>query len=204
MNNREMDRFVAHCNKFLMNEDPKVFHSDEIQNPHIDILKYPPNDHLPYWKLITMGASDIKMPHLDNTLGDRNEYIMFISPDINLDDHQIFAWFGYKLLMIAKYPQYAKTHITYGHSMEWSEEDGSDMVAAYLEMPQILGSPECMRCKLSMFRKVVLLQPVMLTREETNHLLTIGPEQFSYFLYPEEGSIDKCHFICERNRTEKF
>lgn len=204
MNPREMDKFVAHCNKYLQQDNCKVFHSDHIRNPHIDILKYPPNDHIPYWKLVTMGASDIKMPHCANTLGDRNEYMVFISPDINLDDHQTFAWFGNKLLMIAKYPQYAKTHITYGHSVEWSEEDGSDMVSAFLEMPQLLGSPDCMRCKLSLFKQIILLQPVMLTRQETDHLLSIGPEQFSYYLYPEDESSEKTHFICERNRTDKF
>lgn len=204
MNPREMKKFEAHCSKYLQQDNCMVMHSDTIRDPHIDFLKYPPNDHLPYWKLVTMGASDIKMPNQSNTLGDRNEYIVFISPDTNLDDYQTFAWFANKLLMIAKYPQYAKAHITYGHSVEWGDEDGSDMVSAFLEMPQILGSPECMRCNLSMFKKIVILQPIMLTREETNRLLSIGPERFSYYLYPEDGSTEKVHFICEQNRTEQF
>ena len=40
-----------------------------------------------------------------------------------------------------------------------------------------------------------------LTRQELDKLLCIGSEQFSYFLYPDEG---KAHYLCERTRSEKF
>ena len=106
--------------------------------------------------------------------------------------------------MIALYPLFAKTHITYGHSVEWGEEEDSDMVSAFLELPQLLSSPDCVRCKLSLFKQTVLLQPVMLTRNETNQLLKIGPDRFSDYLYPEDGTIQDAHFISERKRTDKF
>ena len=204
MKPREMEIFENHCNKYLRQDNFLVYHSEKLRKPHIDFLKYPPTDYLPYWKLVTMGASDIKMPHCKNTLGHRNEYIILIDPDTDLSNHEIFAWFGNKLLMIALYPKYARTHITYGHSVEWREEEDSGMVGAFLEVPQFLESVESVTCKLSAFKQITLLQPIMLTREETDRLLKIGPEQFSYYLYPDDGSTEKDHMICERYRTDKF
>jgi len=47
----------------------------------------------------------------------------------------------------------------------------------------------------------VCLQVVLLNRAETDRLVEIDPEQFSNFLYPDDG--DR-HFICERKRCDKF
>lgn len=47
----------------------------------------------------------------------------------------------------------------------------------------------------------VCLQVVLLNRAETDRLVEIDPEQFSNFLYPDDG--DR-HFICERKRRDKF
>ena len=47
----------------------------------------------------------------------------------------------------------------------------------------------------------VCLQVVLLNRAETDRLVEINPEQFSNFLYPDDG--DR-HFICERKRRDKF
>ena len=52
----------------------------------ISLLKYPPTEKYPFWKLVTMGASDFRMRKLPGSLGDRNEYIMFIDPSVDMND----------------------------------------------------------------------------------------------------------------------
>lgn len=201
MHLHQMDRFVAHCNRFFRQSDPTVLHAADDRQPHIDVLVYKPNEAFPFWKLVTMGASDIKMPRERRTLGRRNEYVMFISPDEDMENQKIRSWYYSKLMTVAHYPLYAKRHITYGHSIEWSEEANSDMVAAFLEMPQMIRDVNVVRCRLSLFKTTVMLQVIPITRYETHRLLKIGPEAFSSFLYPENGAP---HFLCEKNRSSRF
>lgn len=92
---------------------------------------------IPFWKLVTAGASDYKMSAPRGVLGKRNEYMMFIDASEDMDDQET----------------------------------------------------------------AVCLQVVLLNRAETDRLVEIGPEQFSNFLYPDDG--DR-HFICERKRRDKF
>ena len=80
-------------------------------------------------------------------------------------------------------------------------DENSDMVGAYLEMPQMIQDTGILRCKLGLMKTTACLQVILLTREEIDRKLEIGAEQFSYFLYPEEG---RPHYLCERRRSEKF
>lgn len=200
MTPREMDKLVQHFNTYFGQSDPLVFHPF-VADPHIDALLYAPNEAYPYWKLITMGASDYKMPASGKVLGKRNEYIMFIDPGEDMNNSEISNWYLNKLMEIAYYPVQSGTFISYGHSVEWAPDDDEEMVAAYLEMPQVVKDTGILRCKLGLMKTAICLQAVLLNRAETNRLLEIGSEQFSYFLYPEEG---KAHFLCERSRSDRF
>jgi len=200
MNTKEMDKLIKHFDTYFGQSEPMVLHSDGM-NPHIDALLYQPNEQYPYWKLCTMGASDYKMPAPRQALGNRNEYIMFIAPEEDMADKNVAGWYAAQLMEVALYPISTKSFVTYGHSMEWPVEEGEEMVGAYLEMPQLIEDVGILRCNLSFIKTAVCLQVVLLTREEINKLMEIGPEEFSYYLYPEEG---KSHFLCQRKRTEQF
>ncbi|MCI7813069.1 MAG: suppressor of fused domain protein [Lachnospiraceae bacterium] len=197
----EMDRFMSHCDKHFKQGDCLVIHPTDDRTPHIDVLVYEPNEKYPFWKLVTMGASSQRMPSSPNTIGNRNEYMMFIDPSENLHDQNVVGWYYKTLLSVAWYPIESQCHITCGHSVEWGEEEGSDMVCAFIEMPQIIEEVSFLRCKLGLLKEIVCLQVVLLTRAETERLLEIGPEKFSEFLYPEEGT---AHYLCEKKRTERF
>ena len=197
----EMVKLIAHFDMYFKQVDPTVLHMNAQTPRHIDVLLYPPNEAYPFWKLATMGASDYKMPKSTNAVSDRNEYIMFVDPSEDLTDKSIQNFYYCSLLAVAFYPVNTATPITYGHSMEWPSDDGSDMAGAYIEMPQIIEDTGILRCKLGLFKTAACLQVVLLTREEIDKLLKIGPEQFSYFLYPDEG---EPHFLSERIRSEKF
>ena len=200
MNQREMDKLTRHFDKYFGQNDCTVLHPI-VMEPHIDALLYRPNDAYPFWKMVSMGASDYKMPARMKTLGDRNEYIMFIDPSEDMTDQEVANWYFNKLLAVALYPLATKSFISYGHSVEWAPDDEEEMVAAYLELPQIVDDVGMLRCKLGLMKTAVCLQVVLLNREETNKLLQIGSDQFSDFLYPEEGTP---HFLCERSRSSRF
>ena len=203
MKQKEMDKLVRHFDTYFQQSDCIVLHPIVDMEPHIDALLYKPNKKYPYWKLVSMGASDYKMPAPKNRpLGDRNEYIMFIDPNEDMNDKAVAGWYYQQLQGVARYPATSKTFITYGHSVEWTPDEGEELVCAFLEFPQIVEDTGILRCRLGLTKTVICLQIVLLNRAETDRLLEIGPEQFSYFLYPETGN--DLHFLCQRRRSEKF
>lgn len=203
MKTKEMDRFIEHLDTHFGQNDCTVMHPIVDDGLHIDVLKYKPTEKYPFWKLVTMGASDYKMPPIKNTVGYNNEYMMFVDKDVDLDDENTFIWYYHELLVVATFAYDNKTHITYGHSIEWENEDPDDeMIAAFIEFPQIMESVDILRCKISLLKVVTCLQVVLLNKDELNRLFEIGPAQFSEYLYPADGS--RPHFLSEQHRSERF
>ena len=203
----QMDAFTAHCDTYLHQSDSLVVHPINQELPlHVDILLYKPTEELPYWKMITMGASDYRMPlgkryPFADQFGDRNEYIIFIDKSEDLENKDLCFAYAKYLSMIAYYPIWNECFVTYGHSMEWETDQGEEMAGAYLELPMILDDVEFSFFELERDHKIVILQPVLLTRPEIDMLMRIGNEQFDRYLYPENG---RPHFLCELKRSEKF
>ena len=198
-----MDKLIKHFDTYFEQDDSNVIHPIVDDGLHIDVLMYKPNEKYPFWKLVTMGASDYKMPPIQNTVGLNNEYMMFIDSEIDLTDKEVLMWYYEKLLTVATFSYYNKTHITFAHSFEWKNEDPDDeMIAAFIEFPQIIGTTAILRCKLGLMKTVACLQVVLLNKEELEKLMEIGPIAFSDYLYPENDS--KPHFLAERHRSEKF
>ncbi len=201
MNTAQMEKFTAHCDRYFEQTNAMVLHPTSQDPVHIDVLKYEPNEKYPFWKLVTMGASDYKMPGAKGQLGDRNEYMMAVDAEIDLNDPQVYSWYFKILMTIAAAPITGKYFMGYGHGIDWPAEADSDMVGAYITMPQFVENVGFLRCKLGLMKQAICLQAVPLTQEEMDKLAEIGPEAFDEFLYPEEGA---CHFLCERNRSQKF
>ncbi|MBQ3003698.1 MAG: suppressor of fused domain protein [Clostridia bacterium] len=202
MKTKEMEKLTSHFDLFFGQNDCTVLHPIA-QEPHIDVLLYKPNDKYPYWKLVTMGASDFKMPAPKHALGDRNEYLMFVDPSEDLTDPETANWYYAKLLNVALYPMMTGSFISYGHSIDWEPEDGEEMICAFIEMPQVIEDPRVLHCKLGLTKTVTCLQVVLLNSAETDKLKKVGPERFSYYLFPDNQDA-KPHFLCERNRSERF
>lgn len=203
MNTKQMDRFICHCDKCFGKEVDCVIHPTDMNGLHIDVLLYSPTEKYPYWKMVTMGASDYKMPRCKNTIAGRNEYIMLVDKDVDMKDEDVAFWYCQKLSMIASYSYTNKIHVTYGHSFEWqSETETDEMIAAFLEFPPIFDC-EILHYKPGLFTDIACLLVVLLNKNDLNLLMEIGPEQFSYYLFPE-GADKPAHFLSERNRSDKF
>ena len=200
---REIDKIINHFDKYFEQTDSMVIHPIVDNGFHVDVLLYKPNEKYPFWKLVTMGASDYKMPKISNTFGLFNEYIMFVDKEEDLNDREIVSWYHSKLVMIASYAKFYNTHVTYGHSFEWENDDPEEeMIAAFMEMPQVIPNVGILRCKIGMFKTVVCLQTVLLNKNDLNKLMEIGPQAFSNYLYPEND--EKQHFLSERHRSGNF
>ena len=129
----QMDAFTAHCDTYLHQSDSLVVHPINQDLPlHVDILLYKPTEELPYWKMITMGASDYRMPlgkryPFADQFGDRNEYIIFIDKSEDLSDYNTAVAYARHLLQVAHYPQLDNSFLTFGHSIEWETYDGDEI-----------------------------------------------------------------------------
>ena len=203
MKTKEMDKLIKHFDLYFEQNDSIVIHPIVDDGLHIDVLMYTPNEKYPFWKLVTMGASDYKMPPVQKTVGLYNEYMMFVDSEIDLTNKEVLMWYYEKLLNVATFAYYNNTHVTFAHSIEWKNEDPDDeMAAAFVEFPQIIETTEILRCKLGLMKTVACLQVILLNKEELEKLMEIGPLAFSDYLYPEDDS--EPHFLTERHRSEKF
>ncbi|MBQ6655125.1 MAG: suppressor of fused domain protein [Erysipelotrichaceae bacterium] len=200
MNVKEMDKLTEHFDRYFQQNDCEVMHPLEL-DPHIDVLVYKPNEKYHFWKLATMGASDYKMK-ANFSLGNRNEYLMFVDADEDLDDKDVLHWYYTQLMEIALYPVTHDSYLTVGHSIEWKPEEGEEMIGAFIDFPMIIEDTGILRCKLGLMKTAVCLQTVLLNRQEMDQLLASDPQQFSEYLYPEDGS--RKHFLSQRKRTDRF
>lgn len=205
----EMNKLTKHFDRYFEADDCMVAHPTDGKEPHIDVLKYRPTAKYPFWKLATMGASDYKMPKISNTLGCRNEYIMFVDKDVDLDDKEVYIWYHDRLCTVAMYAFLNKTHITYAHCIDWkgsvakdSGGEDEEMVAAFIEFPMVIEDVALLDCRMGLFKAVTCLEVLLINDAELEMLMKIGPQAFSEYLYPEEGG--KIHFLSERHRSEKF
>ena len=200
---KEMEALTKHFDKYFEQDDSMVLHPIVDAGFHVDVLVYKPTEKYPFWKLTTMGASDYKMPKITNTVGLNNEYVMFVDKDVDLSDKEVIGWYYNKLMLVATFAYYNKTHITYAHSFEWKNEDPEDeMIAAFIEFPQIIEDVGILRCKTGLFKTATCLQVVLLNGGELEMLMKCGRQAFSNYLYPEDSG--KAHYLSERHRSEKF
>lgn len=198
-----MERFIRHCDKYFGQKNDRVIHPVAMDGLHIDILLYDPTEKFPYWKMVTMGAGDYQMPPAKNTIARRNEYIMLVDQDVDMNDKGTALWYCQKLWAVASYPYVNKIHITYGHSLEWQNKDQTDeMVAAFIDFPQMFDYG-ILHYKSGLFTDTACLLVVLLNKDDLDRLMKIGPQQFSDYLFPEEEKAPS-HFLSEKKRSEKF
>lgn len=159
------------------------------------MLLYHPDKRYPFWKLATAGASDFKMPY-KNSLGDRNEYMLFVDPSENLEDRSVALRYHRVLMEAALYPAQDNAFVSYGHDLLFDPKFDPAVEGVYYEMPQAVEDTGILRCKLSLFRKAICLQVVPLDKPALDALQKLGNQDFSFeYAYPEgEG---QPHWLCK-------
>ena len=100
----------------------------------ITTFVFKPTDELPFWKLCTIGASDYEMPEREIGWGRkanrRNEYMMFISPDVDIrnpsdDENAPTDWLFLNSLLwsTAEYAFNEKDNITFRTRSIWESTE---------------------------------------------------------------------------------
>ena len=186
MNQREMNKLIQHFEYYFNQCIYKVFHDND-REFHTDVLMFEPNEKYPFYKLVTMGASDYEMPKVNSSLPNRNEYILFLSPEMNIDSED-FKWYLNFLIYIAKYAFYENAYISVGHSIELDPDNNSIFNSGFVLFPQIIEDSWVLTCKLGMLKKCACLQVMPITKSEVDKKNIIGSKAFHDCFYPEEGS----------------
>lgn len=191
----KMTKITKHYDKYFQQKDALVLHPYSEEAIHIDALLYKPTELYPFWKLATMGASDFAM-HGNNSLGNRNEYMLFIDPSVDMNDKEIAIKYYDILIWTAFFALKNNDFISYGHSIELADKNNTAVAGIYLEMPQAIMDTGILRCKLSPFKKAICLQVIPLDMQALNQLMKVGSEEFSYtYIYPEEDK--ESHWLCK-------
>ena len=191
----EMKKITKHYDTYFQQTDCVVLHPCFDEEIHIDALLYKPDEFYPFWKLATMGAGDCAMKG-KNTLGNRNEYMLFIDPAVEMYDQETAAKYYDILIRTALFACKNNCFVSYGHSIEFTDENNATLAGVYLELPQAVMDTGILRCRLSPFKKVICLQVIPLDRQEFDQLLKVGSEEFSYtYTYPEQD--EKPHWLCK-------
>lgn len=194
MNIAEMKKMTKHYDRYFCQTNSVVLHPENGGELHIDALLYAPTQQYPFWKLVTMGASDYAM-NGRNSLGNRNEYMLFIDPSVDMNDHATACKYDRLLIATALFPLQNNRFLSYGHSIEFSAADNVDVAGVYLEMPQAIHDAGILRCKLSLLKQAICLQVIPLDRQAMDLLLRIGNEEFAFtYAYPEQG---EGHWLCK-------
>ncbi len=191
----EMIKLTKHYDKYFRQTDAIVLHPCAEEKLHIDALLYKPTDLYPFWKLATMGAGDFAM-NGKNSFGNRNEYMLFIDPSVDMEDKVTASKYYDILIRTALFPLENDIFISYGHSLEFADKNNAGVAGIYIEMPQAIEDVGILRCKLSLFKQVICLQVIPLNTQALNQLLKVGNEDFSFtYTYPEQD--EEPHWLCK-------
>lgn len=205
MNKQRAMLLMKHFDHYFGQNDCRIAHTVNKDQLAVDIMIYCPTEKYPYWKLVTMGASDYKMSgrnELTLLKNKRNEYMMFIDPNEDMSDPAVVAWYRERLMRIVDHTVTDREMVSYGYCVEFAPEEGEEMAAAFIELPQVIDDPRVLTCTLGLFRVAACLQVVLITKKELDLLHGVGPQTFSNYLYPNHSGAR--HFICERKRTTRF
>lgn len=160
-----------------------------------------PTDEMPFWKLCTIGASDYIMPKRDIGYGRwanrRNEYMMFISPQVEISQSTT-EWLKLNALLwhIAEYAYAEKENITVSDTLDMSLN--GKYCGAVLLLPELLDSPSSAKCYISKNKFVSIFQVMPVTKEMITEKLRKGQER-TYWLMEQFYTHDDDYKIVSSN-----
>ncbi len=147
---------------------------------------FEPTDEMPFWKLCTIGASDFLMSEREIGWGRkanrRNEYIMLISPDVNIcpvSDDEVqdpsetnWLYLNSMLWSTAQYPYVENDNITVSDTIDMGL-DGK-YCGTVLLLPEAFKSPKIVKCYISEHKYISIFQVMPITRELLSEKLKKG------------------------------
>lgn len=134
----------------------------------ITTFVFKPTDEMPFWKLCTNGASDYLMPERDIGCGRkanrRNEYMMFLEPDVEVsEDSTEWLFLNSLLWSTAQYAFNKKDAITVSDTIDMGIK--GKYCGVVLLLPEIFKTPSVVKCYYSRHKYVSIYQVMPITKE---------------------------------------
>lgn len=148
--------------------------------------------------LATIGASQRRLPHDPEGGEARNEYILFVPPDWNLEEEQ-HQWVMDMLGDLADYTCQTNRPLSYGHTLDMYGSDpdalpeGVNMTGCVLLKPFAGRRQEALTCRTGLFSRVSIIHAMPVTAQE----LTLDESALQEQFYPAGDAV---RFLCERFR----
>ena len=205
MNLKEMERIKTHFEQRFEQPVECVFHPKDNNIVHIDVLCFAPTELYPFWKLVTMGASEIMMPQKDKYGSNRNEYVIFVDKEVDILND--YGWYINWLCMTAEYTYVEKQFVTFNHVVQMPNvTDDGEMKGVVLLLPAVMYDGSILRCKTGLFKQCTCLQIIPVTQAEIDGAQVNGYEWLVNKFYPfiyggEEHQNDEEHYLAEKIRT---
>ena len=130
---------------------------------------FEPTKELPFWKLCTIGASDYLMPERNIGCGRkanrRNEYMMFISPDVKVDETAT-EWLVLNSMLwsTAEYAFNEKDNITVSDTIDFGLN--GKYCGTVLLLPEVFKTPNIVKCFISKHKYISIFQVMPITKEQ--------------------------------------
>lgn len=138
-----------------------------------------PTKEMPFWKLCTIGASDYLMPRRDIGCGRlsnrRNEYMMFISPNVEINESST-EWLKLNAMLwhTAAYAYREEKNITVSDTLEINLLN--KYCGIVLLLPELLNSSSSIKCYTSKNKFVSIFQIMPVTNDMMKEKLRRGQE----------------------------
>ena len=138
---------------------------------------FEPTKELRFWKLCTIGASDYLMPERNIGWGRkanrRNEYMMFISPDVKVDETAT-EWLVLNSMLwsTAEYAFNEKDNITVSDTIDFGLK--GKYCGTVLLLPEVFKTPNIVKCFISKHKYISIFQVMPITKEQLSKKLKKG------------------------------
>ena len=148
--------------------------------------------------LATVGASQRALPREEGGGERRNEYVVFLPADWDLEDEK-HRWIMDMLADLADYTCEADRPLTYGHRIDMYGEEPDflpedvNMTGCVLLEPFGGARPELLTCRTGLFSRVSIIHMMPVTAKE----MELNDEALQRLFYPESGEV---RFLCARKR----
>ena len=162
---------------------------------------FSPTELLPFWKLCTIGASDYLMPEREIGFGRRanrrNEYVMFISPDVDVSPAST-EWLKLNALLwrTAQYACEENRNVTVSDTIEM--DTGEKYCGTVLLLPEVLPSRDLVKCYTSAKKFISIFQVMPITREQILGKLSRGNDG-TYWLMEQFYTHDEDYNLISSN-----
>ena len=176
-------KIIDHYINFFKNEPTFVYTPQNEYANKIILLLFPPCDKTNYWKLCSVGASNARAKKEEHS-NPYNEYMMFISPDENLEgDLKLRNWYSDILLSVAIFAYKKGESLFYGHDLKFNNTP-DEMTAVMILFPEIVKDILFVRKKI-WFKEIWFLQVMPITDFEHKILLENGFGVCEKLFYPD-------------------